>query len=832
MAKVNNDYDELFDHWGRVFDVNPQLGKTIFHLESSGNPNIKEGAMTKYGRAQGPMQILKATADGLGITDPRDMNQAIPAAMKYIREGLDAGKTPEAAAAYYNGGPKSLQRWMPETQKYVQNARASYPQMTVKTDATGSDIRRQFMGETTDEPRARQSPGSSSPSGEDIRKAFLRGDDSTPSSDPAPAQQPLGAPDGMGGRFPVDNRKRLNPSEASQHMAEKTREGIDAAMTIPRAIGRGVAQGWGDQPLGASEQAMTSAGDIARAAGILPTDGRGGAVRAFNQNVLAPVVRGIVNPLSVAGDVGLRTLGAGYRGLAEGAMAAGVPRDIVAMPEAFMGGPGAFTGRAPVSGRRATPMAREASQEAPINPLAVATEAPRAPIDTPVGVPPGAEVPISVRFRQAIERADEGAASQPGFIPPARVVDPVTGAVTPVRNPLQTAAPETPLIAPRSVGAAASEPGAANMTARETQAGRTVAEREKLFEPQPTGRDPTLYIEGVNPRASHIEQSANVSREAKILESAIPEEAKILAKDHNEARQRHFAQIAGSDVDIANAETARAARAEIDLDATWKNKKDANTKPVFTVAQEIKSSPDGRRPVVRNAVDSVLKELVDGDGKPITDPEQLYGVRKHIDDLLSKEASRDNPMSVRAAAALSRIKEALDTKVIEPAAPGFREYLNNFSAASRPIDAMRILQSHEPRLYDTQGRMQLSRVQKMMNDIVLSRSAHGINPYKSIPDEMLARDGPLWALRDDLRRVASAEELARARGSDTAQNVLDMVKSAGTAGAHAAANIALPVGGSFVYNAIANKLSSKRMQRRMQNELQPKTQLNPLRSPE
>jgi hypothetical protein len=74
---------------------------------------------------------------------------------------------------------------------------------------------------------------------------------------------------------------------------------------------------------------------------------------------------------------------------------------------------------------------------------------------------------------------------------------------------------------------------------------------------------------------------------------------------------------------------------------------------------------------------------------------------------------------------------------------------------------MQALQGFENRLYDTQNRMSYAKVQSMMRQVVDSRAAPGLNPYKSIPDETMSQ---LWNLRDDLRRSASAQELARTPG--------------------------------------------------------------------
>jgi hypothetical protein len=382
-------------------------------------------------------------------------------------------------------------------------------------------------------------------------------------------------------------------------------------------------------------------------------------------------------------------------------------------------------------------------------------------------------------------------------------------------------APPGPAV-PRAAGAQATPAGQATLTPAQEAAYRATAEGQKLLEPQQPGfKDPNLYVQGSHPNTAEMEQTVNSARELKSLNVTAPnvsQEAKDIAAANGEARQRHFEGIAGSDVDVANAKAARTEQAQRDLTATWANKTDADAQPLFDLANQIKASPDGRRPVVRNAVDAVTKELADADGNLITDPEQLYGVRKHIDDLMSKQAAADDPKSVRALANLQQMKNALDG-VIEAAAPGFGKYLKNFSEASRPIDAMEVLQKHEPKLYDAQNRMGYNRVQTMMRQIVDSRQASGINQYKSIPDETMAR---LWALRDDLRRSASSQELARTPGSDTAQNVWDAAKgvlkgaAADTAG-HVIANATLGPIGSPILAAVragGNALMAGRTQRR------------------
>lgn len=332
----------------------------------------------------------------------------------------------------------------------------------------------------------------------------------------------------------------------------------------------------------------------------------------------------------------------------------------------------------------------------------------------------------------------------------------------------------------QSVGAAASREGTPaselNLTPKQEQAYRSTAEGQKLLETQQPGlTDQNQYVRGVQPNTAEIEQTAQAARELKTLNNANPEvkqELAVVADANNAARKEHFDQLAGSKVTLRNAIDARDAQATADLEATWANKQDVSPQSVVDAANQIKQTEDGRRPAVRRALDSVTNELRDENGNLITDPQLLYGVRKHIDDLLSKEGAQTDPLAMRAKANLLALKDSLDG-VISAGAPGFRTYLERYNAASRPIDEMTALQGYETGLYNGQGRMEHNRVQRMMRDILDSRGSPGLNPEKSISDETMQQ---LWALRNDLRRSSAAVELARASGSDSAQNLMDLMK--------------------------------------------------------
>lgn len=133
----NHDYDNLFDAWGAHLNVDPQLGKTVFHLESSGNVGVGKSLPDDPDSPVGPMQVRPSTAAEmakvLGINGPidlQDMHFAVPIGMAYIAQGLNTTQSPAGALAYYHGGPDTS-GWGKKTQAYVTKAMKLYPTMSL-----------------------------------------------------------------------------------------------------------------------------------------------------------------------------------------------------------------------------------------------------------------------------------------------------------------------------------------------------------------------------------------------------------------------------------------------------------------------------------------------------------------------------------------------------------------------------------------------------------------------------------------------------------------------------------------------------------------------------
>lgn len=99
-AYENDPYGPLVDQAARAHNVPPEMIRAIMHRESANNPNAVSSA-----GAGGLMQLMPATARGLGVTDRFDPAQNIDAGTRYYRQMLDRYNDPALALSAYNAGP-------------------------------------------------------------------------------------------------------------------------------------------------------------------------------------------------------------------------------------------------------------------------------------------------------------------------------------------------------------------------------------------------------------------------------------------------------------------------------------------------------------------------------------------------------------------------------------------------------------------------------------------------------------------------------------------------------------------------------------------------------
>lgn len=756
---TNNDYDPLFQYAGQKYNVDPALLRTVFRNESSENPNTPDSSAG----AKGGMQMLPATFAQYsnGAPDPTDMRAAIPAAAIYLRKALDTYGSPEAALAAYHGGFDTSQ-WGPKTMAYVQKGIANYADVKsdmAKAAGTATPLAAAYNGPlpspSTPPPRSPTSNTVGTPTvtqfDPDVEagKAIMSGKPSqtAPAVDPdvaagkaimsrpavsqPPAQVGLAAPPS------VDTEgNRLGPIGAKPEPTGDASE----AYTLPPP-------GSGPQPnplttiSGAGQDVVNQATEAYKNAPTILTPG---AQQWLDST--SPVVGGVVH----GGNVLLGGMAAGYKGAQAAVTNAGnmlapaissIPgienvvtpsalgRDIASIPDAFAGSPHTLSNAknwgAAAPGEVVTPPPPETKTGA-VNPREYY---PSDSAPEPSGTPSvNEEGPSSPLFK--------GATKQP---------------------------------APNAAGAQATPAADAAMSDKEIAAYKLASDQKMLTQPANqravNGVDTTQYVKDSMPTQAEYDTNSNPTQQRADLQKPEFSPQEIARRQSNSlAREDHFDNTAGTPVTTLRLEEAREANGEAALQDAWKGRIATNAQPVVDQIDSILKSPDGKQTPVSDALTQVRSKLFNNAGELEQDPQQLYGVRKQINGMLSTRYQRQNPTAADAAPQLQAIMKTLDD-TIEQGAPGYQAYKSQWAADSAPIDVEKYLQGKRAGLFDSNNQIAPARVQTMMKQIVADRAARGANAAKNITDDQMSS---LWDLRNDTARQANID-LGKARGSDTNQ---------------------------------------------------------------
>lgn len=656
--------------------------------------------------AQGLMQLIPATQKALGVTDPNDPQQSIFASAKLMAENLDRyGNVADAVRAYHGGTDKA--NWGPKTQAYVSKVLNGYG-APAQTSAQAQGGVQDDLASDFYLPNAAKEVAA-----DDLMSDFAPTAQAPISQAKVPATAPNSAAplpqdQGLLGLVP----DYLKSPEAYGAQAVKN----------ANAIGRGISDAL-DAPaewaaLGAEKSGLTN---LLSKAGInIPTEAQQiqlnkdsrAAYDARNQDGglqegasrVAGNILGTAAPIAKAGEA----VAAGGNMLLNSMRAApGLARAAPAAEAVgnFVAGNGGTLSR----------MANLGMQGA--TGAALLSGASDTPLAEQIGV--GAALGAAIPPVAGALRAGAGslkALAQPFY---------EGGQTAVAQNTLQRLAGKGPIV-----------PDLTEYVA---------------------GSSPTLAQATKNPMLAALERST---------ESSAPLEFGAIKEANNAARVAHLDKIRGDSGTLAAAIDAREIQALPLLAKAMQGAKPANPSNVVKTIDDILESPKGQQDAVAKALTQVRSKLVPGGKSTVTDPEQLYGIRKSINDQLETVAGRDNSAAALASKELIDVRNSLD-EAIEGGAPGFRQYLKDYAELSKPVSAQNYLQGIN--LMDAAGeRVTLPRVSAELSRIEKLRKKPGANDAKSITDEQL--DG-LRNLKKDLVRESYSNTLGKSAGSNTKQNL-------------------------------------------------------------
>jgi hypothetical protein len=250
--------------------------------------------------------------------------------------------------------------------------------------------------------------------------------------------------------------------------------------------------------------------------------------------------------------------------------------------------------------------------------------------------------------------------------------------------------------------------------------------------------------------------------------------------ERNAGMKERLEADAGDEITL---DQSRKARREVAPDAfgAFEGEQPVDASGLRARIQGVLDGPEGKREAVERTLNNVLGRLHDREGNLETMPSTLYGVRKHIDDLIEKARKPADGEGHDAAVSVHILRDLLPETddLIQSGAGRYQAYRDAYREASQPVNQQRFLQQYQggtKKITDGSGNLQLERLNRMLEGIHKGLTDTKFNLAQSLTDAQIRN---VVNVRNELAAKALRDEQAKVPGSPTVQ-LLNQAAKRGT----------------------------------------------------
>jgi hypothetical protein len=382
----------------------------------------------------------------------------------------------------------------------------------------------------------------------------------------------------------------------------------------------------------------------------------------------------------------------------------------------------------------------------------------------------------------------------------------------------------------QAAGAAVSTAHEAAMEAQDFLANRSQGETERVLA-EPAIGDKNVYIPGTEQSLAELTGDPVVA-----MEHQYNRQQPAAAGFHTAREDKngglvtaYYADTAESKQQVLRMERDRDTLAQRNIQRVFgdpnSTRPPADPSPTLDLMREMMTNPGQvDRDSVQKTLSTLARKFSDADGNLTTDPLRLYGIGKHINDLLDGVGDTEASSAARVLKReLTLIKNSLYND-IEGAAPGFAKYRADYERDSRAISALKYLQDERMGLTNNLTQhITPSKWMSFMKGVVDGR-ADPMDPASSLSEDQMDR---LWNITDHLKRT-TLNDKGKPRGSWTSLLHEIGLRSIARVGGHLAAAVTAPVVGNYAVELMNSKLRERDVLKEMNRHLHPDLGQGPL----